>query len=95
MSFKVASVEEYFNTLDKRFQVKGAKGVTAVFQFELGAEGTWHVDVKNEGMTVVKGAHTAPTTTIKMSGPDFIKMSNGELNGQLAYMSGKMKIAGN
>ena len=94
MSFKVANVEEYFSTLDKRFVPAGAKGVSAIFQFELGADGTYHVEVKDGGMTVNKAAHAAPTCTIKMAGPDFVKMSNGELNGQLAYMSGKMKIAG-
>lgn len=93
-AFKVASVPEYFSTLSQRFESEGAAGVDAIFQFELGASGTYHVHVKDGGMTVVEGAHAAPTTTIKMEGDNFVKMSNGELNGQMAYMTGKMKIAG-
>ena len=29
-----------------------------------------------------------------MEGGNFVKMSNGTLSGQMAYMTGKMKIAG-
>lgn len=94
MSFKVASVEEYFSTLDKRFVEAGAKGVTAVFQFDLAESGIHHVEVKDNGMSYAKGAHASPTTTIKMTGENFVKMSNGELSGQMAYMTGKMKISG-
>jgi len=93
-AFKVSSVPEYFSTLQNRFEPEGAAGVDATFQFELGAAGTYHVVVKDGGMTVVEGASAAPTTTIKMEGDNFVKMSNGELNGQMAYMTGKMKISG-
>ncbi|MEL6180656.1 MAG: SCP2 sterol-binding domain-containing protein [Myxococcota bacterium] len=94
MSFKVSSVEEYFETLEKRFNADGAKGVSAIYQFELGDAGTWHVSVEDGAMSLAEGAHDKPTTTIKMTGENFVKMSNGELSGQMAYMTGKMKIKG-
>ncbi|MCA9297858.1 MAG: SCP2 sterol-binding domain-containing protein [Phycisphaerales bacterium] len=94
MSFKVSSVQEYFETLDKRFNAGAAAKVDAVYQFELGEDGTYHVEVHSGACEVVEGAHDDPTTRIVMSGPNFVKMTNGELNGQMAYMSGKMKIKG-
>ena len=95
MSFKVSSVEEYFSTLGDRFNAAGASGVNAVYQFELGDAGTWHVAGTDGAMEAPKQeAYEKPTTTIKMTGENFVKMSNGELNGQMAYMTGKMKIKG-
>ena len=96
MSFRVNSVQEYFDTLGDRFNADGAKGVSAVFQFELSGDegGHYHVAVDGESMTVSEGEHDAPDTTIKMTGDNYVKMVNGDLNGQMAYMSGKLKIKG-
>ena len=96
MSFRVSSVQEYFDTLDKRFNADGAKGVNATFQFELSGDegGNYHVSVEGDNMSVNTGDHDAPDTTIKMTGENYVKMVNGDLNGQMAYMSGKLKIKG-
>ena len=64
MSFKVSSVQEYFETLEKRFNADGAKGVNAIYQFDLGDDGTYHVHVEGGEMTLHEGAHDKPTTTI-------------------------------
>lgn len=95
-AIRVETVKEYFETMDKRFEPEGAKGVNAVFQFELSGDqgGTWHAIVNDGTMECKEGAHDDPTTTIKMEGGNFVKMSNGDLSGQMAYMTGKMKIAG-
>lgn len=95
-AIKVATVKEYFATMNDRFEPEGAAGVEAVYQFELSGDeaGTWHAIVNDGKMELVEGAHADPTTTIKMDGGNFVKMSNGELSGQMAYMTGKMKIAG-
>jgi putative sterol carrier protein len=96
MSFQVKTVKEYFERLGERFDAKGSAGVDAIYQFELSDPdgATYHVHVKDGTMELKEGAHEKPTTTIKMSGENFVKMSNGSLNGQMAFMSGKMKIAG-
>ncbi|MFT6396938.1 MAG: putative sterol carrier protein [Bradymonadia bacterium] len=95
-AIQAATVEEYFATMEQRFEPEGAKDVDAVFQFELSGDeaGTWNVHVKDGAMTMANEAHAEPTTTIKMDGGNFVKMSNGTLSGQMAYMTGKMKIAG-
>jgi putative sterol carrier protein len=96
---QVTTVQEYFDTLQNRFSPEGAKTVQAVFQFELAGEGagcgTWHVVVDHGTMKVNQGAHTAPTATIKMTGDDWVKMVNGQLNGAMAFMKGQMKVTGN
>ena len=96
MSFKVSTVKEYFDTLGDRFVADKSKGINAVYQFELSGDqgGTYHVVVNDGSMSVEEGAHDKPTTTLKMEGSDYVKMTNGELKGQVAYMTGKMKISG-
>ena len=93
----VATVKEYFDTLPARFVASAAKGVNAVFQFELAGEGggTFHVTVTDGAMAVAEGASTAPSTTLKMTAENYVKMANGELNGAMAYMKGQLKVTGN
>lgn len=94
MSFKISSVQEYFDTLHDRFNPEGATKIDAIYQWELGDAGTWHATVKHGTLEVHEGAHDDPTTTIVMKPDLYVKMVNGDLNGQLALMTGKMKIKG-
>lgn len=93
----VTSVQNYFDTLPQRFVPSAAKGVNAVFQFELSGDGggTFHVKVEDGTMAIVQGSAPAPTTTIKMKGDDYVKMVNGQISGTMAFMKGQMKISGN
>lgn len=93
---KVASVQEYFDTLNDRFVATAAAGVECVIQWELSGDnaGTWHAEVNNGTMNLVKGEHPSPTTTMKMKGDDYVKMVNGRLPGPMAFMTGKLKVSG-
>jgi putative sterol carrier protein len=93
----VSTVKEYFDTLDARFVASAAKGLDAVFQFDLAGEGggTYHVTVRNGAMTVAEGPAASPSATLKMSADAYVKMANGELNGAMAFMKGQLKVTGN
>ena len=93
----VSSVKEYFETLPARFVATAAKDMQAVFQFDLSGEGggTYHVKVDHGTLAVHEGAADAPSATLKMNAEDFVKMSNGELNGAMAFMKGQLKVSGN
>src|SRR5262245_27304649 len=93
----VSSVKEYFDTLPHRFVASAAKGVNAVFQFELAGDGvgTYHVVVKDGTMAVQEGPSPSPSATLKMSADNYVKMANGELNGAMAFMKGQLKVTGN
>ncbi len=93
----VSSVKEYFDTLPARFVASAAKGVRAVFQFELAGDGggTYHVTVNDGAMAVAEGPASAPSATLKMSAENYVKMANGELNGAMAFMKGQLKVTGN
>jgi putative sterol carrier protein len=47
-----------------------------------------------EGDLARSGTHAKPNISITMSVADFLDMINGELNPQMAFMGGKLKIKG-
>ena len=71
-------------------------GLTAVYQFELSGEngGTWHVDIKDGGGTLQEGPAANPGVTILMAADDFVALTDGKLDGTMAFMSGKLKVRG-
>lgn len=54
----------------------------------------YYFTVANEQIDVQPGKHAAPNITISMKESDYLDMINGKLNGQMAFMTGKLKIAG-
>src|SRR2546421_12231143 len=54
----------------------------------------YHFTVANEAIDVKPGKHASPNITITMKESDYLDMVNGKLNGQMAFMTGKLKIAG-
>jgi putative sterol carrier protein len=54
----------------------------------------YHCTIANETIDVQIGKHEKPNITISMKESDYLDMINGKLNGQMAFMTGKLKIAG-
>ena len=54
----------------------------------------YHFRIANESIEVQMGTHASPNITITMKEKDYLDMVNGKLNGQTAFMTGKLKIAG-
>lgn len=94
MASEISSVAEYFETLNARFAPEGAKGVDAVFQWELDGD-VWHAIIKDQTLEVFHAPHPSPTTKIKITPENFVKLNNGKLNHVLAMATGKLKLEGN
>lgn len=73
-----------------------AKGVNAVFQYEITGDngGHWIIDLTPEHFGVREGKADRADCTLTMQSQDFVDMMSGKLNGQTAYMSGKLQIGG-
>ncbi len=82
--------------MPSRFNKDAAKGLNAVYQFDLSGDGggKWHVIINNDSCQVNEGAHASPNITISMTAQDYLDMLSGKLNGQMAFMTGKLRIAG-
>ena len=55
----------------------------------------WTAVLKNAELKVEQGIKEDSVFTITVKDDDFVKMMNGELSGQVAFMSGKLKFKGN
>jgi nitrite reductase/ring-hydroxylating ferredoxin subunit len=90
------SVAAYFDELPRRFDAAAAGDLVAVYQWLLtGDEAQASFAEINAGaIRVVPGVHPAPTVTIEMSSADYLLMINGELNGAIAFSTGRGKLRG-
>lgn len=75
------------------------KKTNTIFELQIknkeGVEATWTIDVKNEPK-VHKGAGNAkPGVTLIMGDETFKSLAEGKIDGQKAFMSGKLRTKGN
>ncbi|KAL6076457.1 SCP2 sterol-binding domain-containing protein 1 [Balamuthia mandrillaris] len=72
--------------------------IGGVYQFNV-ADGngvrSWTVDLKNGSGSVQEGKAPKADCTISIKDEDFAAMAAGQLDGQTAFMQGKIKISGN
>ena len=89
-------VKAIFGAMAANLNADAAKGMNSVIQFNLSGDGggNYHVIIKDGACTVSEGAHASPNMTMTMAAQDYVDMISGKLNGQMAFMSGKLKIAG-
>ncbi|MCB9592580.1 MAG: Rieske 2Fe-2S domain-containing protein [Sandaracinaceae bacterium] len=92
----IATAEEYFETLQDRFVPEAAKGVDAVFQWELTGDGgrTFHAQVHDGAIDIRPGPHDQPTVALVMGADDYVKVINGDLDGTWAFTNGRGKVKG-
>ncbi|KAI7882625.1 sterol-binding-like protein [Lichtheimia hyalospora FSU 10163] len=94
----IAELAKTFEGYSEEERAKLIKQVNGVFQFVIknadGKTETFTVDVKKEGKVVRGKGATKADAIISIGDKDFIALASGKLNGQKAYMSGKLKIKG-
>jgi len=90
------AVAAIFDEIGKRIAAKPelVQKVGAIFQFDVSGAGSWWVDLKTAPGGVHGGTAEKPNCTIAMATDDFIGMMTGKLNGQEAFMAGKLKVKG-
>ncbi len=90
------AVKAIFDEMAKRIAARPelVQKIGAVYQFDVAGSGTWHVDLKNAPGAVKSGEAASPNCTISMATDDFIGLMTGKLNGQQAFMAGKLKVKG-
>jgi len=68
----------------------------ATIQYDITGDqgGTWNAVIKDGACKVSEGAASNPNLTLTMSSQDWLDMTGGKLSGQMAFMSGKLKLKG-
>src|SRR5512134_3861013 len=90
-----ASVKGFFEGLPEKLNAKPAAlaGLDCVYQFRVG-DSAYNVTLSDGKATVAQGEVPSPHCTVTMAEGDFLDMVSGKLNGQMAFLTGKLKVAG-
>ncbi|MGH7907137.1 MAG: SCP2 sterol-binding domain-containing protein [Candidatus Binataceae bacterium] len=96
MADSPTSCKQVFEMMPSRFNKEASKDLNATYQFDLSGEGggKWYVVIADEQCQVHEGADPSPNITISMTAQDYLDMIAGNANGQVLFMTGKLRIAG-
>ena len=89
------TVKEYFDGLEAKLGEKSGllAGMNCVYQFKVG-DSSYNVTLKDGKAAVAEGDAASPSCTPTVAENDFLDMVTGKLNGQMAFLTGKLKVAG-
>jgi putative sterol carrier protein len=92
----MTDVKQIFSEMPRRFDPDAARGLNAVIQFSLSGDkgGSYHAIIENGTIDVREGVHRSPHMTLSMKGEDYIALATGTLSTQMAFMTGRLRIAG-
>ncbi|KAK7040195.1 hypothetical protein VNI00_010001 [Paramarasmius palmivorus] len=81
---------------EKQAQIKKTNGI---FEIQVknseGKEAVWTIDLKKKGEISKGPAKPKADVTIILADDVFVDLASGKLNGQKAFMTGKLKTKGN
>jgi putative sterol carrier protein len=95
---KAKTPEEFFEkTLPSRFKPDKAGDIDVTVQVNIAGPngGDWLVIIKNQKLEVKTGTHPSPTLSLEMAETDYMDLVNGEMSGEKAFLTGKLKFKGN
>ncbi len=91
------ALAKVFEGMKDQFLPNKAAGQSAIIQWDVQAQGQSHkyqVIVANGTCDVKAGSEQPSRVTLTLALPDFLRIVTGKLNGQQAFFSGKLKLAG-
>jgi putative sterol carrier protein len=88
--------QEVFDSMRGSFQQAKAKGVHARYQWDLSGPqgGQWWIDVDDGKCKMGKGKIENPNVTFVAKDKDWVAVSNHQMGGTWAYLTGRLKIRG-
>ncbi|HNZ48986.1 MAG TPA: SCP2 sterol-binding domain-containing protein [Candidatus Hydrogenedentes bacterium] len=89
----MSEVKAFFDGLAGRVNADKIAGMNAVFQFNLDDE-VFVVAIADNAVQVSEGAVEKPSIQLTMTSADFLDLVSGKLNGQTAFLTGKLKVKG-
>jgi len=80
-------------TEEMRSRVGAHSPLAAIIKFDFGEDGVVRIDGK-ASPTVVDNEDLEADCTVKVSMDNFVQIAQGDLNPQMAFMTGKLRVEG-
>lgn len=92
----MSEVSDFFSLVPSRVNKDKIAGMNCTYQFVITGDGggEWNVKVANGEAAVAEGKSESPSITLTMDAANFVALVTGKLNGQTAFLTGKLKIQG-
>ena len=90
------NVLEAMQAMTSRFNPAKARGVNATVQIMAAGDGggNYTVQIKDGAASLNEGVIDNPNVTVNVAAQDWIDMLSGELDPTMAFMGGKLRMAG-
>lgn len=88
--------EIFEEKIASRLKAAPQRDINATYQFDIEGEngGQWYIILNDTENKVEKGSLENPNCVITLSEGDLINLVQGNLNPQLAFMTGKLRVKG-
>ena len=90
------AVKDFFDGLKEKVDPSKVAGLNATFQFDITGDGggQWNVKLADGQVEIAEGTAEDASITMTAAVEDWLKIVSGELGGQAAFLTGKLKIKG-
>jgi putative sterol carrier protein len=92
----VTTIQEFFEALPSKADTSKLTGMIATFQFVATGDngGEYYVKIADDKLEVFPGKADSPMIVLIASADNWVALMNGQLNGQTAFITGKLKVQG-
>ena len=90
------TVPELMSRMPRAFKPEAAEGVNTVLQYHLTGDegGDWIVTIQDGQCSIAEGVAENPKMTLTADAQDYKDVIVGKTNAMQAFMTGKIKLAG-
>ena len=90
------TVAESFEQMPNYFNSEAAVGMNKTLQWNITGDqaGVWAFQIVNGEGKIIPGGVEKPDVTFTLSDKDWLSMAEGKLDAMNAFMTGKLKVAG-